>query len=48
MIIDEAHLLDNQQMEAVRMLTNHDTDSGAPFAALLIGQPTSSVGPSPT
>jgi type II secretory pathway predicted ATPase ExeA len=39
-IIDEAHLLDNAQMEAVRMLTNHDMDSGAPFAALLIGQPT--------
>lgn len=38
--IDEAHLLDNQQMEAVRMLTNHDMDSGAPFAAILIGQPT--------
>lgn len=27
-------------MEAVRMLTNHDMDSGAPFAAVLIGQPT--------
>jgi type II secretory pathway predicted ATPase ExeA len=39
-LIDEAHLLDNAQMEAVRMLTNHDMDSGAPFAALLIGQPT--------
>ncbi|HET8601199.1 MAG TPA: AAA family ATPase [Segeticoccus sp.] len=39
-IFDEAHLLDNTQMEAVRMLTNHDMDSGAPFAALLIGQPT--------
>ena len=39
-IIDEAHLLDNAQMEAVRMLTNHDMDSGTPFAALLIGQPT--------
>ena len=36
----EAHLLDNQQMETVRMLTNHDMDSGAPFAAVLIGQPT--------
>jgi len=31
-IFDEAHLLDNAQMEAVRMLTNHDMDSGAPFA----------------
>lgn len=40
MIFDEAHLLDNAQMDAVRMLTNHDMDSGAPFAALLIGQPT--------
>ena len=24
----------------IRMLTNHDMDSGAPFAALLVGQPT--------
>lgn len=39
-IFDEAHLLDNTQMEAVRMLTNHDMDSGAPFAAVLIEQPT--------
>jgi type II secretory pathway predicted ATPase ExeA len=39
-IFDEAHLLDNAQMEAVRMLTNHDMDSGAPFATVLIGQPT--------
>jgi type II secretory pathway predicted ATPase ExeA len=39
-IFDEAHLLDNAQMEAVRMLTNHDRDSGAPFAAILVGQPT--------
>src|SRR3954451_23230486 len=39
-IFDEAHLLDNAQMEAVRMLTNHDMDSGAPFAAILVGQPT--------
>ena len=39
-VIDEAHLLDNQQMEAIRMLSNHDMDSGSPFAAVLIGQPT--------
>lgn len=39
-VIDEAHLLDNPQLEAIRMLTNHDMDSGAPFAALLVGQPT--------
>lgn len=40
LVIDEAHLLDNPQMEAVRILTNHDMDSGAPFATLLVGQPT--------
>lgn len=40
LVIDEAHLLDNNQMEAIRMLTNHDMDSGAPFAAILVGQPT--------
>jgi type II secretory pathway predicted ATPase ExeA len=39
-VIDEAHLLDTAQMEAVRMLTNHEMDSGAPFAVILIGQPT--------
>jgi type II secretory pathway predicted ATPase ExeA len=39
-VIDEAHLLDNSQMEAIRMLTNHDMDSRSPFAALLVGQPT--------
>jgi type II secretory pathway predicted ATPase ExeA len=40
LIIDEAHLLDHAQMEAVRMLTNHDMDSGSPLATLLVGQPT--------
>jgi type II secretory pathway predicted ATPase ExeA len=39
-IIDEAHLLDTAQLEAIRMLTNHDMDSGSPFATLLVGQPT--------
>jgi type II secretory pathway predicted ATPase ExeA len=39
-IIDEAHLLDTAQLEAVRMLTNHEMDSGSPFATLLVGQPT--------
>ena len=28
------------QLEAVRMLTNHDMDSGCPLACVLIGQPT--------
>jgi type II secretory pathway predicted ATPase ExeA len=38
--VDEAHLLDNQQLEAIRLLTNHDMDAGSPFAVVLIGQPT--------
>ena len=37
--IDEAHLLDQAQLESVRMLTNHDMDSRTPFATVLIGQP---------
>ncbi|MEU9891877.1 AAA family ATPase [Sphaerisporangium sp. NPDC051011] len=39
-IIDEAHLLDHDQLESIRMLTNHDLDSRSPAAILLIGQPT--------
>ena len=39
-VIDEAHLLDHQQLESIRMLTNHDMDSTSPFACLLVGQPT--------
>ena len=38
--IDEAHMLEPGQLEAIRMLTNHDLDSGCPLACLLIGQPT--------
>ena len=26
LVVDEAHLLDNQQLEAIRLLTNHDMD----------------------
>ncbi|MGH3322444.1 MAG: ExeA family protein [Streptosporangiaceae bacterium] len=40
LVIDEAHLLSHDQLDGVRMLTNHDMDSASPFAALLIGQPT--------
>ena len=40
LVIDEAHLLDPDQLEAIRMLTNHDMDSACPLACLLIGQPT--------
>ena len=39
-VIDESHLLQHEQMEAIRMLTSHDMDSGSPFAVLLVGQPT--------
>jgi type II secretory pathway predicted ATPase ExeA len=38
--IDESHLLQPPQLEAIRMLTNHDLDSASPLACLLIGQPT--------
>ncbi|MGW4961861.1 ExeA family protein [Nonomuraea sp. NPDC004186] len=40
LILDEAHLLGHDQLESVRMLTNHEMDSSSPFACLLIGQPT--------
>jgi type II secretory pathway predicted ATPase ExeA len=40
LIIDEAHLLTGEQLEEVRMLTNHDMDAHSPFACLLLGQPT--------
>jgi type II secretory pathway predicted ATPase ExeA len=39
-IVDEAHLLDTDQLEALRLLTNADMDSHNPFACLLAGQPT--------
>ena len=38
--IDESHLMSHDQLEAVRMLTNHDLDSRSPLTILLIGQPT--------
>jgi type II secretory pathway predicted ATPase ExeA len=40
LVLDEAHLLSHSQLEAIRMLTNHDMDSRSPFACLLVGQPT--------
>ncbi|MDD4866932.1 MAG: AAA family ATPase, partial [Mycobacterium sp.] len=39
LVVDEAHLLDNHQLEVIRLLTNHDMDSGSPFAVILVGQP---------
>lgn len=39
-VIDESHLLQHAELDAVRMLTNCEMDSSTPFALLLIGQPT--------
>ena len=38
-LVDEAHLLSHDQLEAIRMLTNSDLDSASPLAAVLTGQP---------
>ncbi|MGZ6880411.1 MAG: ExeA family protein [Mycobacteriaceae bacterium] len=40
LVVDEAHLLDTDQLEELRLLTNADMDSHSPFACLLVGQPT--------
>jgi type II secretory pathway predicted ATPase ExeA len=40
LVIDEAHLLRYEQLETIRMLTNHSMDAGSPLACLLVGQPT--------
>jgi hypothetical protein len=40
LILDEAYLLDHEQLKAVRMLTNHEMDSSNPFTTILVGQPT--------
>ena len=39
-ICDEAHLLDHDQLEEIRLLLNGEMDSRSPFACLLVGQPT--------
>jgi type II secretory pathway predicted ATPase ExeA len=39
-VIDEAHLLSNTELESLRMLTNCDMDSESTFALILVGQPT--------
>lgn len=40
LVIDEAHLLSPEQLEAIRLLTNAEMDSRTPFALVLVGQPT--------
>jgi type II secretory pathway predicted ATPase ExeA len=39
-VFDEAHLLNHDQLEELRLLLNSEMDSRSPFACLLIGQPT--------
>lgn len=39
-VLDEAHLLGNTDLESLRMLTNNEMDTSSNFALLLIGQPT--------
>ncbi|MGW6413344.1 ExeA family protein [Streptomyces vinaceus] len=40
LVLDEAHLLSYEQLEAVRMLTNQGMDQDSPLSCLLVGQPT--------
>ena len=40
LVLDEAHLLSYEQLETVRMLTNHAMDQDSPLSCLLVGQPT--------
>ena len=40
LICDEAHLLQPDQLEELRLLTNAEMDSASPFAGILAGQPT--------
>ncbi len=39
LLVDEAHLLCHDQLEAIRMLSNADLDSASPLAIVLTGQP---------
>src|SRR2546425_1158517 len=40
LVIDEAHMLSPDQLEAIRLLTNADMDSATACSVLLVGQPT--------
>ena len=40
LVVDEAHLLDPDQLEELRLLTNAEMDAHSPFSCLLVGQPT--------
>ena len=38
LIVDEAHLLDNQTLENIRLLTNADFDRTSPLTVIMLGQ----------
>ncbi|HUL27468.1 MAG TPA: AAA family ATPase [Streptosporangiaceae bacterium] len=40
LVIDEAHLLRYEQLETIRMLSNHNLDADSPLACLRVGQST--------
>ena len=40
LVVDEAHLLSNEQLEQLRLLTNADMDARSPLTLILLGQPT--------
>jgi hypothetical protein len=40
LVVDEAHLLANDQLEQLRLLTNTDMDARSPLTLILLGQPT--------
>ncbi|EDY56607.1 AAA ATPase [Streptomyces sviceus ATCC 29083] len=40
LVVDEAHLMSYEQLEAIRMLTNQGMDQDSPLSCLLVGQPT--------
>lgn len=40
LVLDEAHLLNYEQLEAIRMLTNAAMDQDSSLSCLLVGQPT--------
>jgi type II secretory pathway predicted ATPase ExeA len=40
LVLDEAHLLRYEQLETIRLLTNHSMDADSPLSCLLVGQPT--------
>jgi len=40
LVLDEAHLLRYEQLETIRLMTNHSMDADSPLSCLLVGQPT--------